>query len=147
MWGVRYSGVILMAACLAIGCGDPPPPSPVVPLPVALTSQPAAAQVQEPAVETVRLRAEIAVLEQDVDHLRKREELLAAETRRMKFLSEQQARQLEAVAEAIKQRDAHKRQIEDLTAEKEALLKLVQDLRRQLQEMQQKFASATRPAR
>lgn len=141
---MRFRILLVTLATLAAGCGDPPPSS-YAPLLPNLASQPTTAPSEELQAENLRLRAEIRVLEQERDDLLKREERLAAELRNLKFLSEQQAKQLEAVADAPKQRDYYRRQAEKLTAEKEELLKQAQELRRQLPQTQPK-AATTRAA-
>jgi cell division protein FtsB len=122
---------IVIVALLAAGSGCPSQPA-AGPPPTAPTTQALGSQLQDFEAENQRLKAEINILQQDKDYLLRREEKLSAETRYVKFLNDQQARQLAALADAPGDRDYYHKLAEKLAAEREQLLGQIQELRRQL---------------
>jgi len=85
--------------------------------------------------ENASLKSRNIILEARLSELQAREERLAAEVNRLRFLVRQQAKQIDALADAPEQRDIYKKRYE-------SLLKKVARLSRQIDELE----AETRPA-
>lgn len=118
---------------LSGGCEDPalqqrPAPGP---------GQAALRKDRKGQLET--LTAEKADLEEQLEELRQREKLLAAEVTRLQFENDQQKNLIEALAPALTERDEYKAKVEELTA-------TVARLRQKITELQRGPAATTQPA-
>jgi hypothetical protein len=115
---------IVAIALLLAGCAAAPSNTLLTPA----ASPPSASQHGDSDAEVTRLKTQVTVLEEEKVYLLKREEKLSAETHYLKFTTEQQAKQIEALAETAKERDFYRRQVEKLTAQRDGLLRQIQEL-------------------
>ncbi|MFB3890699.1 MAG: hypothetical protein ACE15C_01615 [Phycisphaerae bacterium] len=89
-----------------------------------------AAQIKDLEADIATLKDEIKILQEDKVYLSRREETMAAELRKQKFINEQQAKALKDLGDAAKERDFQKSRADRLATERDALSVQVAELKR-----------------
>lgn len=125
--------VLLWAAALS-GCQDGWTWQRLGPKPQATTARsPAAAVIAEKDQRIRQLEGEVVAVQARVEELRQRAARLEDQVRKLEFMNDQLARQLDAVGQAPRERDLALTHLEEAQADVQLLRQRVNDLERRLE--------------